>query len=106
MQYTDEFLEAMERESAHAMRLNPLRLQAEECARAYMRGDGVMWEENGKYMLDLGMVNYSLIIDCAVPKENISLSEICTSCNNDLFFSHRKQNGKSGTLGGIICMKE
>ena len=46
----DEFLEAMERESAHAMRLNPLRMQAEECARAYMRGDGVMWEENGKYM--------------------------------------------------------
>ena len=63
-------------------------------------------KENGKYMLDLGMVNYQLIVDCAVPKENISLSGICTSCNNDLFFSHRRQNGKSGTLGGIICMKE
>lgn len=61
---------------------------------------------NGKYMLDLGMVNYSLIRECLVPKENISLSGICTSCNNDLFFSHRRQNGKSGTLGGIICMKE
>ena len=63
-------------------------------------------KENGKYMLDLGMVNYSLIRECLVPVENISLSEICTSCNNDLFFSHRRQNGKSGTLGGIICMKE
>ena len=61
---------------------------------------------NGKYMLDLGMVNYSMIRECSVPEENISLSGICTSCNNDLFFSHRKQNGKSGTLGGIICMKE
>lgn len=60
----------------------------------------------GKYMLDLGRVNYSLIKRCSVPEGNISLSGICTSCNNELFFSHRRQNGKSGTLGGIICMKE
>lgn len=59
-----------------------------------------------KYMLDLGRVNYDLIKECGVKEENISLSEICTKCNNDLFFSHRGQNGKSGTLGGIICMRD
>ena len=61
---------------------------------------------NGKFMLDLGAANYELIRNCGVGKENISLSGICTKCNNELFFSHRGQNGKSGTLGGIICMKE
>ena len=61
---------------------------------------------NGKYMLDLAKVNFDLVKEAGVQKENISVSGICTKCNNDLFFSHRAQNGKSGTLGGIICLKE
>ena len=61
---------------------------------------------NGKYMLDLGKVNFALVAENGVPEKNISLSNICTKCNNDMFFSHRGQNGKSGTLGGIICMKK
>lgn len=47
----DAFLFAMERESAHAMRLNPLRKGAAKCARPFMRGDSVLWEESGKYVL-------------------------------------------------------
>lgn len=61
---------------------------------------------NGKYMLDLSDVNSDLVKEAGVKEENISLSGICTKCNNDIFFSHRAQNGKSGTLGGIICLKE
>lgn len=60
---------------------------------------------NGKYMLDLGKVNFDLITSCGVGKENVSISSICTRCNNELFFSHRGQNGKSGTMGGVICMR-
>lgn len=60
---------------------------------------------DGKYMLDLEDVNREMISDCGVPKENISVSEICTRCENKRFFSHRGQGGTSGTLGGIICMK-
>ena len=63
-------------------------------------------KENGKYMLDLSMANSDMLQICGVKKEHISVSGICTRCNNELFFSHRGQNGKSGTLGGIICMKE
>lgn len=62
-------------------------------------------KEDGKYMLDLGRVNYALLTECGIKEEHISLSSICTKCHNDLFFSHRGQNGKSGTLGGIICLK-
>lgn len=64
-----------------------------------MKGDG-------KYMLDLESVNYSLLKQSKVKEENISRCGICTKCHNDLFFSHRGQNGKSGTLGGIICMRK
>ena len=47
----DAFLDAMEKESAHAMRLNPLRENALACAHSFMRGDSVAWEEMGKYAL-------------------------------------------------------
>lgn len=63
-------------------------------------------KKDGKYMLDLEQVNFDLINGTGVKKENISTSGICTKCNNDLFFSHRGQGGTSGTLGGIICIKE
>ncbi len=63
-----------------------------------------VFKGNGKYMLDLAKVNFALLCEAGVKGENISISGICTKCNNDLFFSHRAQNGKSGTLGGIICM--
>lgn len=59
----------------------------------------------GKYMLDLGKINFDMINNCGVPEKNVSLSGICTKCRNDLFFSHRGQGGKSGTLGGIICKR-
>ncbi len=62
-------------------------------------------KENDKYMLDLGLANYKLISHFGVPEKNIELSGICTKCHNDKFFSHRGQNGKSGTLGGIVCMR-
>ena len=62
--------------------------------------------DNGKYMLDLASVNRDLVKMYGVPDENISVSELCTKCNNDLFFSHRGQNGKSGTLAGVICMRD
>ena len=73
-------------------------LKFDECFYDYKGG--------GKYMLDLSAVNRSLLMKCGVPDENISLSGVCTKCRNDLFFSHRGQGGKSGTLGGIICMVE
>ena len=59
---------------------------------------------NGKYMLDLAFINSEMLKEKGIPSKNISTSGICTKCRNDLFFSHRGQNGKSGTLGGIICM--
>ncbi|MBE7034075.1 MAG: peptidoglycan editing factor PgeF [Ruminococcaceae bacterium] len=62
-------------------------------------------KDGGKYMLDLEKANFDMLLNLNIPEENISVSGICTKCNNDLFFSHRGQGGKSGTLGGIICIK-
>ncbi|OPZ89806.1 MAG: Laccase domain protein [Firmicutes bacterium ADurb.Bin419] len=39
-------------------------------------------------------------------KNKIVKSEICTKCNNDIFFSHRGDNGKTGTLSAIMQLKK
>ncbi len=60
----------------------------------------------GKYMLDLAKINRDLMVGCGMKEENISVCDMCTKCNNETLFSHRGQNGKSGTLAGVICMRD
>ncbi|MGM9550754.1 MAG: peptidoglycan editing factor PgeF [Clostridia bacterium] len=66
--------------------------------------EAVKEKENGKYLLDLKKITQIQLEQAGVMKENIENSHICTCCKNDLFFSHRKQKGKSGLLGGFIQM--
>lgn len=40
-----------------------------------------------------------------IPKENIDNCGICTYCNSELLFSHRKTQGKRGNFGAIIALK-
>lgn len=53
----------------------------------------------GKYMLDLPAAN-RLMLEALGLRTDASAP--CTMCNNDLFFSHRGQGGKCGTLGAYI----
>lgn len=59
-------------------------------------------KDNGKYMLDLKSIVKTQLLTEGLKEENIDMTVICTACSNDLFFSHRKQKGKSGLLGGFI----
>lgn len=38
--------------------------------------------------------------------EKIDLSEYCTSCQSELFFSYRKENGKTARHSAVIIMRE
>jgi YfiH family protein len=62
--------------------------------------------ENGRYQLDLKQVNYDFIKKAGILSENIEVSSWCTSCRSDLFFSHRKENGKTGRMTAFIAIKE
>ena len=53
--------------------------------------------------LDLGNIIKKQLLDRGL--ENIEKTEYCTSCNIDMFFSHRKENGKTGRMAGIIMIK-
>lgn len=60
---------------------------------------------NSKWHIDLkGIIKKSLMSE-GIREENIYNSGICTKCNKDLFFSHRGDKGKTGTLAAIIQLK-
>lgn len=55
--------------------------------------------ENGRYMLDLRKLNAEILLEAGVPDANIAVTDWCTSCRTDLFFSHRREAGAAGTTG-------
>jgi len=57
-----------------------------------------------KAMLDLWQANYAVLMEAGILKENITLPDLCTSCNKELLFSHRASNGKRGNLGAFLVL--
>ncbi len=60
----------------------------------------------GQYTLHLKEVNHLLVLEAGVKEENIIVSSYCTSCEEDLFFSHRRDQGKTGRMMSFIGWKE
>lgn len=55
-----------------------------------------------KWYIDLqAIIKKSLILE-GIQEKNILNSGVCTKCNKDLFFSHRGDKGKTGTLAAMI----
>lgn len=57
-----------------------------------------------RWRLDLWKTNQRQLIDIGVKPENIAVSEVCTACNRELFFSYRAENGLTGRLSAVISL--
>ncbi|MCC5911878.1 MAG: peptidoglycan editing factor PgeF [Clostridiaceae bacterium] len=55
-----------------------------------------------KYMLDLWEANRLILKEIGILDRNIIKSELCTCCNEDLFYSHRRDKGLTGRMVSII----
>ncbi|MBM7603412.1 YfiH family protein [Metabacillus crassostreae] len=60
----------------------------------------------GKYKLDLKKLNKNLLLHAGIKEENILVSKQCTSCEAELYFSHRRDNGKTGRMLSFIGINE
>ncbi|WP_010243178.1 peptidoglycan editing factor PgeF [Acetivibrio cellulolyticus] len=60
---------------------------------------------NEKWFIDLPPIIVRSLESEGIQRSKITLSSICTKCNNDVFFSHRGDNGKTGTLSAIMQLK-
>lgn len=57
-----------------------------------------------KWHLDLWAANASALEEIGVPGKNILVSSLCTGCQTDVFYSHRKENGVTGRMAALIML--
>jgi len=57
---------------------------------------------DGKYFVDLKGINRALLMRAGVLPENIRISDECTSCQNEKYWSHRATGGRRGSQASII----
>ncbi|CAG1065966.1 Polyphenol oxidase [uncultured bacterium] len=73
----------------------------------YMKNhrDADCFRENDGLRMDISLANNLQLLGVGVKKENISIDSVCTSCNPELFFSYRKDNGRTGRQLSFIMLK-
>jgi len=59
----------------------------------------------GKYQLDLWKANSIIFEEAGLLPENISVTNVCTCCNDKLLFSHRASHGQRGNLAGVLMIR-
>ena len=57
-----------------------------------------------KYHIDLWSLIRLQLINAGIREENITLASTCTACNNKVFFSHRADKGKTGSLAAFLML--
>ena len=58
-----------------------------------------------KVLLDLRKANRSQLLETGVAGKNIFMSDLCSGCRTDLFFSHRKEGSLSGRMMSVIGIR-
>lgn len=60
---------------------------------------------NGKFHVSLSELNILTLLFSGIPEKNITVSDECTCCKNDLYWSHRATGGLRGTMAAVIMLK-
>lgn len=58
--------------------------------------------ENNRFLLDLRELNAEILLQTGVIRHNIDITSFCSYREKDLFFSHRRDGGKTGRMLGYI----
>ena len=85
----------------------------EEVAEAFMESFKPEWHNEiiapgkrpDKYQLDLWRANEIIFMEAGVKPENIHTTNICTMCNHEYLFSHRKVGNERGNMGAFLCLR-
>ncbi len=60
--------------------------------------------DTGKFMVDLKEANRRRLLQLGLKPANICVSDECTSCNSDRYWSHRATNGERGSQAALIVI--
>lgn len=56
-----------------------------------------------KYNINMWSIIKNMFVKMGIPNDNIIVTDLCTKCNCNVFFSHRATNGKRGSMAGVIA---
>ncbi len=73
-----------------------------EDARGFYKADQ---SAEGKFLLDLKLCNARRLMQLGVKEENIAVSDECTKCSHEKYWSHRHTNGQRGSQGALIVLE-
>lgn len=59
-----------------------------------------------KYQLDLWEANRLILQNAGLTNEHITVSSVCTMCNPDLLYSHRRNGDQRGSLAGFLSIQD
>ena len=58
----------------------------------------------GHYNADLVGINLAILSEIGVSGARVAVSEACTYCRGDLFYSHRRDGRARGSMLSVICL--
>lgn len=62
-------------------------------------------KEDKRVFLDVNTILLRQLETLGIKKENIEVSDACTSCNNETYFSYRADAQQTGRIAGVIMLK-
>lgn len=62
-------------------------------------------DHHGKYHVDLWECNRRFMLEAGILPKNITVGGVCTMCESDLLFSHRKTRGLRGSNCAMLALK-
>ncbi len=68
--------------------------------------DGCVTCRGDKFDLDLWEVNRRILRQAGVLDEHLTVTDLCTRCHPDVFWSHRVTGAVRGSLAGMISLSE
>lgn len=81
----------------------------EACEKLLGGPDPCLWGQEGdkkdKFLLDLKGVNRARLIQLGLNEDNICVSDECTYCLPEKYWSHRYTQGERGSQGAVIVLK-
>ncbi len=63
-------------------------------------------DQNGKYHIDLWESNRRFLLQSGVQPQHITVTDLCTKCHPDVFWSHRITGPERGSLAAFISIAE
>ncbi|MEO5951108.1 MAG: polyphenol oxidase family protein, partial [Chloroflexia bacterium] len=89
----------------YAVGANVISAVEENFTGAWNGSTPLLEQRDGQTYFNLRETIRRAILESGVPEGNVTVEEVCTADNLDMFYSHRAEKGQCGLFGAVIGLK-